>query len=381
MTASLELRRTADALATVADSALASVCDALLAGIATRSCRRFFPADAVAALAAEARRRDAAGDFRTARVGRGEQRERASRRARRSHAVARRVGAGTGRGRAVGRAEAASRCRQRGDDARLVRFRRPLRALPAWRSTGAIATGSATTTRARCPACFTLTTLDAGRGGAAHPVNVAPSRGLVLSAERYAVLPARRERLSITGGSCAEAVHTPPKLVIATRQSALALWQAEHVRARLRSALPGLRCRAARADHAGRPPARSRRSPTSAARGSSSRSSSRQWPTAAPISQCIRSRTCRWTCRRASSLAAIMAREDPRDALRVRALSLARGASRGQLGRHVEPAPRGAAARALSGARASSRCAATSTRGCAGSTRASMPRSSSPPRG
>ena len=49
----------------------------------------------------------------------------------------------------------------------------------------------------------------------------------------------------------------------------------------------------------------------------------------------------------------------------------ARRACRRQRRRHVEPAPRSAAARALSRSSRSSRCAATSTRGCASSTQGS----------
>jgi SM-20-related protein len=61
-------------LSVLADPALASACDALLAG-RYAIVPAFLPREAVAALAAEACRRDAAGDFRTARVGRGERRE------------------------------------------------------------------------------------------------------------------------------------------------------------------------------------------------------------------------------------------------------------------------------------------------------------------
>ena len=48
------------------------------------------------------------------------------------------------------------------------------------------------------------------------------------------------------------------------------------------------------------------------------------------------------------TLAAIMTREDPRDALVSNALRVAGGAAAGQRRRHVEPAPRSAAARAIS---------------------------------
>ena len=45
----------------------------------------------------------------------------------------------------------------------------------------------------------------------------------------------------------------PTRLVIATRESALAMWQAEHVRARLRALYPSCDGRAARPHDAGRP--------------------------------------------------------------------------------------------------------------------------------
>ena len=106
----------------------------------------------------------------------------------------------------------------------------------------------------------------------------------------------------------------PRRLTIATRESALALWQAEHIRARLAALYPGCEVEPARHHDAGRPGASTSRSPTSAARGCSSRSSRSRWPTAAPTSPSIRSRTCRWTCPTGFALAAICAREDPRDA-------------------------------------------------------------------
>jgi SM-20-related protein len=60
-------------VATVADSALARVC-ASIAGGCCAIVPGFLPASIVAALATEARRRDAAGDFRAARIGRGKDR-------------------------------------------------------------------------------------------------------------------------------------------------------------------------------------------------------------------------------------------------------------------------------------------------------------------
>jgi SM-20-related protein len=60
-------------LATVADSAVARVC-ASIAGGRCAIVAGFLPAPIVAALATEARRRDAAGEFRAARIGRGKDR-------------------------------------------------------------------------------------------------------------------------------------------------------------------------------------------------------------------------------------------------------------------------------------------------------------------
>jgi len=59
--------------ATVAESALADVCTAISDDLPA-VVPGFLPESAVAALAAEARRRDSAGEFRPARVGRGERR-------------------------------------------------------------------------------------------------------------------------------------------------------------------------------------------------------------------------------------------------------------------------------------------------------------------
>jgi SM-20-related protein len=61
-------------LLAVGDSSLVSACDAIAAGHCA-VVPGFLPEPIVAALAAEARRRDRAGDFRAARVGRGGQRE------------------------------------------------------------------------------------------------------------------------------------------------------------------------------------------------------------------------------------------------------------------------------------------------------------------
>ena len=90
-------------------------------------------------------------------------------------------------------------------------------------------------------------------------------------------------------GSPIPCPHAPRRLTIATRESALALWQAEHIRARLaallsrarRSSLLGV---TTQGDRIGRPGRRRR----SAARACSSRSSRSRWRKAAPTSPCIR---------------------------------------------------------------------------------------------
>ena len=69
-------------------------------------------------------------------------------------------------------------------------------------------------------------------------------------------------------------------------------------------------------------------------------------------------------------LAAVLEREDPRDAFVSNRYDVARRAAAGRGGRHLQPAPRGAAAGARGPTCRSSRCAATSTRGCASSTKA-----------
>ncbi|KDB62097.1 hydroxymethylbilane synthase [Bordetella bronchiseptica B18-5 (C3)] len=90
------------------------------------------------------------------------------------------------------------------------------------------------------------------------------------------------------------------RLTIATRASRLALWQAEHVRDLLRARYPAcsveLLTLTTRGDQILDPPC-----PRWAARACSSRNSKPPCSTAAPISRCIRSRTCRWTCTRRSS--------------------------------------------------------------------------------
>ena len=79
------------------------------------------------------------------------------------------------------------------------------------------------------------------------------------------------------------------------------------------------------------------------------------------------------------TIAGITAREDPRDAFVSKRYASLDAHARRRGDRHVEPAPRRAVARALSRARRSSRCAATSTRACASSTAGAATRSSSRP--
>ena len=95
---------------------------------------------------------------------------------------------------------------------------------------------------------------------------------------------------------------------------------------------------------------RTGRSPTSAARACSSRSSSSRWRTVAPISPCIRSRTCRWTCPTDSRWRRSLRTRGPARRVRVESLPRSRRPAGRRARRHVEPAPRGAAARARSAA-------------------------------
>ena len=80
-------------------------------------------------------------------------------------------------------------------------------------------------------------------------------------------------------------------------------------------------------------------------------------------------------------LAAVLEREDPRDAFVSPRYATLAAAAAGRVRRHLEPAPRGAAARPAARPAASSRCAATSTRGCASSTKATTTPSCWPPPG
>ena len=78
------------------------------------------------------------------------------------------------------------------------------------------------------------------------------------------------------------------KLVIATRQSRLALWQAEHVKERLESLHPGLEVDLLPMSTKGDEVLDRSLEKVGAARASSSRSWRPRWPPAAPISRCIR---------------------------------------------------------------------------------------------
>ena len=171
----------------------------------------------------------------------------------------------------------------------------------------------------------------------------------------------------------------PRRLVIATRESALAMWQAEHIRARLAALYPacdvsllGMTTQGDRvldqplADIGGKGLfIKELEVAMAEGRADLAVHSLKDVPMDMPAG---------------FTLAAIGEREDPRDAfVSNRYLDLAQLARR-RARRHVEPAPRGAAARARSAARRSCRCAATSTRGCASSTKATTTRSSSPRR-
>ena len=81
------------------------------------------------------------------------------------------------------------------------------------------------------------------------------------------------------------------------------------------------------------------------------------------------------------ALAAVLEREDPRDAWVSNRYAALDDLPQGARGRHVEPAPRRSSCSRCGPTCASSRCAATSTRACASSTKATTTRSCSPPPG
>ena len=168
-------------------------------------------------------------------------------------------------------------------------------------------------------------------------------------------------------------VPVPRRLRIATRESALALWQAEHIRARLVAHYPGmvvdLLGLTTQGDRILDQPLASiggkglfikeLEVAMDEGRADLAVHSLKDVPMEMPPG---------------FALACITAREDPRDAFVSNRYGDARGPAAGRRGRHVEPAPRSAVARALSAPARSNRCAATSTRGCASSTRANTPR-------
>src|SRR5215470_12623100 len=114
-----------------------------------------------------------------------------------------------------------------------------------------IATDSGTTTCACSPACSTSTMT--GRLATVVPYASSSMRAKAGTSCRLRVRlfafapratstkcsPPSASVLQSRVGSCDANRPMPQKLVIATRQSALALWQAEHVRDRLRAVLPG----------------------------------------------------------------------------------------------------------------------------------------------
>ena len=162
----------------------------------------------------------------------------------------------------------------------------------------------------------------------------------------------------------------PKRLAIALRKSALSLCHAEYIRARLLARLSRVRDRPARHHHQGRPdprPAAGQPRRQGAVhqgdRGRDGRGPRR-------FRRALAEGHADGHARRASSLATIPAREDPRDALVSNGYTTLAALPDGAVRRHVEPAPRGAAAREESARSTSSCCAATSTPACASSTRA-----------
>ena len=162
----------------------------------------------------------------------------------------------------------------------------------------------------------------------------------------------------------------PETIIIATRESRLALWQAEHVRDLLQAALRPAG-RAARHDHARRPDPRPRavqgrrQGPVRQGAGNGARRRPRRPRRAfaegradGPAAPASCSPRC-WSAK---------TRAMPSSRPRYAALAeLPQGAVR----RHLQPAPRRCSCWRCGPTCASSRCAATSTRGCASSTKAS----------
>jgi hydroxymethylbilane synthase len=104
----------------------------------------------------------------------------------------------------------------------------------------------------------------------------------------------------------------PEKIIIATRESQLALLAGRTRQGALMALHPGLEVEllgmTTQGDQILDSP-----SPASAARACSSRNWRWPWKKAAPIWRCIRSRMCPWTCRRLRT-GGHLEREDPRDA-------------------------------------------------------------------
>ena len=160
------------------------------------------------------------------------------------------------------------------------------------------------------------------------------------------------------------------RLVIATRRSRLALWQAEHVKAAARALHAGTRGRAPADEHARRRGARPRLDKVGG-KG--------LFVKELETAMAERSRRPRGALdegRAGRAAAGLRARRDRRARGSARRLRLAtaslrsRSMPRGRGRRHFEPAARGAGARALSARSRSRCCAATSKRGSRSSTAA-----------
>ena len=273
------------------------------------------------------------------------------------------------------------------------------------RAMRAIATAFATTTRACCRACSISTRAGGRRRRRAAPVprrrrtfDVVPEGGTFvafLSADfEHEVLPRdarahRAHRMVSASRLRARAVRmplslacyviisvpAPRRLTIATRESRLPCGRrSRSVRASRRS-IP-VCARVARRARAGDRTVAQRVGDASG--NGCIKDLEAAMAEAAPISRCIRSRTCRRKCRPDSPLRRITAREDPRDAFVSHPLraSLANARPARWSARRACAARRSCAS---AGPRSRSRrCAATSTRGCACSTRDAATRSSSP---
>ena len=129
-------------------------------------------------------------------------------------------------------------------------------------------------------------------------------------------------------------------IVIGTRGSALARWQAGEVGRLLRAAHPGLEVReqiiVTAGDRAQSGPGRRRWK----ARAPGSRRSRPRWSRARSTSRCTASRTSPPSSRAGLAIVAVPTRADPRDAIVSRSGAGLDALPAGQPGRHLQPAPR-----------------------------------------